>query len=77
MSPSRQLPSDPAFIRPAPAGPGIGWLRRLGPFLVRYRRPAIVTVMRFRFTPGGTQQWISIVRRLTHARTGTVSTSGW
>lgn len=45
MSPSRQLPSDPAFIRPAPAGPGIGWLRRLGPFLVRYRRPAIVTVV--------------------------------
>jgi ATP-binding cassette subfamily B protein len=37
--------SGAAFTRPAPAGPGVGWIRRLGPFLVRYRRAAIVTVI--------------------------------
>ena len=30
-------PPDAAYTRPGPAGPGIGWLRRLGPFIRRYR----------------------------------------
>ncbi len=34
---------DPAYTRPAPAGPGVGWLRRLGPFFRRYRRTIYAT----------------------------------
>ena len=34
---------DPAYTRPAPAGPGVGWLRRLGPFFGRYRRTIYAT----------------------------------
>jgi ATP-binding cassette, subfamily B, bacterial len=36
---------DPAFTRPAPAGPGVGWLRRLAPFIRRYRRTVIATLV--------------------------------
>jgi ATP-binding cassette subfamily B protein len=34
---------DPAYTRPAPSGPGVGWLRRLAPFIRRYRRTVIAT----------------------------------
>ncbi|MDQ1425387.1 MAG: ATP-binding cassette, subfamily bacterial, partial [Acidimicrobiaceae bacterium] len=37
--------SDAAMTRPAPAGPGVGWLRRLGPFIGRYKRTAIATLI--------------------------------
>ena len=36
---------DAAMIRPAPAGPGVGWLRRLGPFVRRYRRTIVATLV--------------------------------
>jgi len=36
---------DPAYTRPAPRGPGIGWLRRLAPFIRRYRRTVIATLV--------------------------------
>ncbi len=36
---------EPAFTRPAPVGPGVGWLRRLGPFIGRYKRTAIATMV--------------------------------
>jgi ATP-binding cassette, subfamily B, bacterial len=34
---------DPAYTRPAPAGPGVGWLRRLRPFIGRYKGVVIAT----------------------------------
>ena len=37
--------SDAAATRPAPAGPGVGWLRRLGPYIVRYKRTVIATLI--------------------------------
>lgn len=37
--------ADPAYTRPGPAGPGIGWLRRLGPFIHRYRGAVIATLI--------------------------------
>ncbi len=40
---SRTDRDDPAYTRPAPAGPGVGWLRRLAPFIHRYRRTVIAT----------------------------------
>jgi ATP-binding cassette subfamily B protein len=36
--------SSAAYVRPAPAGPGVGWLKRLGPFLARYKKASIATV---------------------------------
>ena len=36
--------TDAAATRPAPAGPGVGWLRRLGPFVARYRGVVIATL---------------------------------
>ena len=42
MSPA---PSDAAYTRPGPAGEGIGWLRRLGPFIRRYRTLVIATLV--------------------------------
>ena len=36
---------DAAFTRPGPAGEGIGWLRRLGPFIRRYRIAVIATLI--------------------------------
>jgi ATP-binding cassette subfamily B protein len=33
------------MTRPAPPGPGVGWLRRLGPFIVRYKAAAIATLI--------------------------------
>ncbi len=36
---------DAAMTRPAPAGSGVGWLRRLGPFIGRYKRIAIATLI--------------------------------
>ena len=36
---------DAAFTRPGPAGEGIGWLRRLGPFIRRYRVAVIATLI--------------------------------
>ncbi|MCU1362067.1 MAG: transporter, permease/ATP-binding protein, partial [Ilumatobacteraceae bacterium] len=39
-----QRPSA-AYTRPAPAGPGIGWIRRLGPFIGRYKREAIAALI--------------------------------
>jgi len=33
--------SDAAYTRPGPAGEGVGWLRRLGPFIRRYRAVVI------------------------------------
>ncbi|HEY4333676.1 MAG TPA: ABC transporter transmembrane domain-containing protein, partial [Ilumatobacteraceae bacterium] len=43
---SKRAPlADPALTRPAPAGPGVGWLRRLGPFLRRYKREAIASLI--------------------------------
>ncbi len=36
---------DPASTRPAPTAPGVGWLRRLGPFIGRYRRTVIATLI--------------------------------
>ena len=36
---------EPAYTRPAPAGPGIGWLRRLGPFVGRYRKAVYITLI--------------------------------
>ena len=36
---------DAAYTRPAPAGPGIGWLRRLGPFIGRYRATVVATLI--------------------------------
>ena len=37
--------SDAAYTRPGPAGEGIGWLRRLGPFISRYRAAVIGTLI--------------------------------
>ena len=37
--------ADAAHTRPAPAGPGVGWLRRLGPFVRRYRGLVIATLV--------------------------------
>ena len=37
--------SDPTYTRPGPAGPGNGWLRRLGPFIRRYRGAVIATLI--------------------------------
>ena len=37
--------SGAAYTRPAPAGPGVGWLRRLGPFIRRYRGTVIATLV--------------------------------
>ncbi len=34
-----------AYTRPAPAGPGVGWLRRLRPFIRRYRKTVIATLI--------------------------------
>ena len=36
---------DAAHTRPAPAGPGVGWLRRLGPFVRRYRGLVVATLV--------------------------------
>jgi ABC-type multidrug transport system fused ATPase/permease subunit len=36
---------DAAYTRPGPAGEGIGWLRRLGPFIGRYRGAVIATLI--------------------------------
>ncbi|MGZ4724167.1 MAG: ABC transporter transmembrane domain-containing protein, partial [Ilumatobacteraceae bacterium] len=38
-------PSDAAFTRPGPSGEGAGWLRRLGPFIGRYRGAVIATLI--------------------------------
>ena len=37
--------SDAAYTRPGPAGEGVGWLRRLGPFISRYRAAVIGTLI--------------------------------
>ncbi|MET0578461.1 MAG: ABC transporter ATP-binding protein, partial [Ilumatobacteraceae bacterium] len=46
---SRPSPTVPplsaAYTRPAPAGLGVGWLRRLGPFIRRYKRTVIATMI--------------------------------
>ncbi|MCU1394986.1 MAG: Xenobiotic-transporting ATPase Phosphate-transporting ATPase [Ilumatobacteraceae bacterium] len=42
---AKPLRPEPAYTRPAPAGPGIGWLRRLGPFIGRYKKAAIWTLI--------------------------------
>ena len=34
-----------AYTRPGPAGEGVGWLRRLGPFIRRYRAAVIATLI--------------------------------
>ncbi|MET0323905.1 MAG: ABC transporter ATP-binding protein, partial [Ilumatobacteraceae bacterium] len=48
-APTTDAPQAPrlsaAHTRPAPAGPGVGWLRRLGPFIGRYRGLAIATLI--------------------------------
>ena len=36
---------DAAYTRPGPAGPGVGWLRRLGPFIRRYRGAVVATLI--------------------------------
>ena len=36
---------DAAYTRPGPAGEGVGWLRRLGPFIRRYRAAVIATLI--------------------------------
>ena len=36
---------DPAYTRPGPAGEGMGWLRRLGPFIRRYRVAVVATLV--------------------------------
>jgi ABC-type multidrug transport system fused ATPase/permease subunit len=36
---------DAALTRPAPPGPGVGWLRRLAPFIRRYKAAAVATVV--------------------------------
>jgi ATP-binding cassette subfamily B protein len=41
--PDTDRAGDPAYTRPAPVAPGVGWLRRLGPFIRRYRRLVIAT----------------------------------
>ena len=40
----RQGLTDAAYTRPGAAGEGIGWLRRLGPFIRRYRTEVIATL---------------------------------
>ena len=37
-------PGDAAFTRPAPAEPGVGWLRRLRPFVRRYKAEIAATL---------------------------------
>ena len=48
-APTTEAPQAPrpsaAHTRPAPAGPGVGWLRRLGPFIGRYRGLAVATLI--------------------------------
>lgn len=39
------IATDAAYTRPAPAGDGVGWLRRLGPFIRRYRGTVIATLI--------------------------------
>ncbi len=41
----RQGLTDAAYTRPGAAGEGIGWLRRLGPFIRRYRTEVIATLV--------------------------------
>ena len=41
----RQDLTDAAYTRPGAAGEGIGWLRRLGPFIRRYRTEVIATLV--------------------------------
>ncbi len=36
---------DAAYTRPGPAGEGVGWLRRLGPFIRRYRAAVVATLI--------------------------------
>jgi ATP-binding cassette subfamily B protein len=36
---------DAAYVRPAPPGPGVGWLRRLGPFVRRHRAAVVASLV--------------------------------
>ncbi len=36
---------DAAYTRPAPAAPGVGWLRRLVPFIRSYKRTVVATLV--------------------------------
>ena len=45
VAPAPVARSGAAYVRPAPAGPGVGWLRRLVPFIRRYKRTVIATLV--------------------------------